>query len=258
MDKMSAWFGRRLDPSTPTGLEFTASLIAAGLGLALFGGILHGLHDTDTIAGFDQFVGQALIGLRSPSFTAVFEVLTGLAGTKAIILLLVTAFIVLFRSPYRQLPIILTAGTAVELAIVVIVKLLVARPRPDQAIQLVHEASFSFPSGHTMAAVVIYGLLAYFISRTVSGARKGLVMALWIVFAAAVAASRIYLGVHFPSDTLASACLGGASLSLGLAWLSRHETGLNPAIFNRYARTRLLAAVGLTLLVVILWRPLFI
>lgn len=258
MENINAWIGRRLDRSTPTGLEFTASLIVAGLGLAIFSGILQGLHETDTVAHFDLFVGQALIGLRSQALTNFFEVLTGLAGTKGIVLLLVTTFILLMRSPYRQLPIVLGAGAAVELIIVVIVKLLVARPRPDQAIQLVHEASFSFPSGHTMAAVVIYGLLAYFISRTVMGRRKVLVMAAWVVFAASVAASRIYLGVHFPSDTLASACLGGASLSLGLAWLSRHETGLNPAIFDSFARTRLLIAMGVTLLVVILWRPLFI
>lgn len=258
MDRMSAWIGRRLDRSTPTGLKFTASLIVAGLGLAFFGGILQGLHETDTIAQFDRFMGQALIGLRAQPLTVFFEVITGLAGTKGIILLLATAFILLLRSPYRQLPIVLGTGAAVELAIVVIVKLLVARPRPDQAVQLVQEASFSFPSGHTMAAVVVYGLLAYFISRTVSGTRKGLVMAVWLIFVAAVAASRIYLGVHYPSDTLASACLGGASLSLGLAWLSRNQTGLNPTIFDNFARTRLLAALGITLIVVILWRPLFI
>ncbi len=258
MNNISAWIGRRLDPSTPTGMEFTASLIVAGLGLAFFGGILQGLHETDTIAHFDLFVGQALIGLRSQSLTTFFEVLTGLAGTKGIILLLVTSFVLLLRSPYRQLPIVLGAGAAVELTVVVIVKLLVARPRPDQAIQLVHESSFSFPSGHTMAAVVVYGLLAYFISRTVSRGRKAAVIALWVVFAASVAASRIYLGVHYPSDTLASACLGGASLSLGLAWLSRHETGLNPAIFDSYARIRLLTAIGITLLIVIIWRPFFI
>lgn len=258
MEIIRVWIGQRFDRSTPTGLEFTASLIVAGLGLAVFAGILQGLHETDTLAQFDLSLGQALIGLRSQSLTIFFEVLTGLAGTKGIILLLVTTLILLMRSPYRQLPVVLGAGAAVELAIVIIVKLLVARPRPDLAIQLVHETSFSFPSGHTMAAVVIYGLLAYFISRTVTGERKGLVMAAWVVFAAGVAASRIYLGVHYPSDTLASACLGGASLSLGLAWLSRHETGLNPAIFDGFARSRLLIAMGITLLVVILWRPLFI
>ena len=258
MDRMNAWIGRRLDSSRPSGLELTASLIVAGLGLAFFGGILQGLHDTDTIAHFDLFVGQALIGLRSQSLTALFEVLTGLAGTKGIILLLVASLILLLRPPYRQLPIVLGAGAIVELAVVIIVKLLVARPRPDQAIQLVHESSFSFPSGHTMAAVVVYGLLAYFISRTVSNGRKVAVWAIWVVFAGSVAASRIYLGVHYPSDTLASACLGGASLSLGLAWLSRHETGLNPTIFDSYVRTRLLGAMGITLLIVLLWRPFFI
>jgi undecaprenyl-diphosphatase len=258
MNRARAWISRRFDPSTPTGLEFTASLVAAGLGLAFFGGILQGLHETDTIAHFDQVVGQALIGLRSPSLTVFFEVMTGLAGANGTILLLVMAFVFLFKSPYRQLPIVLAAGAAVEVIIVMIIKLLVARPRPNQAFQLVHESSFSFPSGHTMAAVVVYGLAAYFISRTVAGARKGLIFGLWIAFIAAVAASRIYLGVHYPSDTLASACLGGAALSLSLAWLSHNETGLSPAIFDSYARPRLLAAVSMTVLAVILWRPLFI
>ncbi len=258
MNDIRAWIARRLDGSTSTGLEFTVSLLAAGLGLAFFAGVLLGVHETDTIARFDHVVGEAIIGLRSPLLTSAFEVITGLAGVAGISLLLVLCGLLLWRSPYRQLPAVLAAGAAVDLIIVVIVKLLVARPRPDQALQLVHESSFSFPSGHAMTAVVIYGLMAFFLGRTLSRGRKLVVVTVWLLFVAAVASSRIYLGVHYPSDTLASACLGGAGLSLGLAWLSRHETGLAATNFDAHARKRLLLALSLTILAVIIWRPLFI
>lgn len=258
MNKFTAWTRQRLDRSTPDGWILTASLIIAGLGLAGFAGVLQGVHETDMIAAFDKLIGQIIIGLRSGGLTAVFEVLTGLAGSRAILLLLGLTAALLYKPPYRQLPVILLAGAIVEAAIVLIVKVLVARPRPDQAFQLVHETSFSFPSGHTMAAVVIYGLLAYFIARTVVASRRWLVFGLWLGFAAGVAVSRIYLGIHYPSDTLASACLGGAGLSLGLAWTRHHTTGLNPEAFDRHARNRILMAISITVIAVVLWRPLFI
>ena len=89
-----------------------------------------------------------------------------------------------------------------------LLKLLFARPRPNVFPPLTTETSYSFPSGHAMAAVAVYGLLALLLWRR---AKRG-----WAVLAGAwvplVALSRVYLGVHYPSDVL-------ASLALGTIWL---------------------------------------
>lgn len=87
-------------------------------------------------------------------------------------------------------------------------KLLFARPRPAVFPPLVSESSYSFPSGHAVAAVALYGLLAVLLWRR---GRYG-----WAIFSGAwvvvVALSRVYLGVHYPSDVL-------ASLAHGTLWL---------------------------------------
>lgn len=87
-------------------------------------------------------------------------------------------------------------------------KLLFARPRPAVFPPLVHENSYSFPSGHAVAAVALYGLLAVLLWRR---GRYGwaFVSGAWVVV---VALSRVYLGVHYPSDVL-------ASLAYGTLWL---------------------------------------
>lgn len=254
-----SWLQRRFDHSTPAGLDLTASLALAGLLLAAFAGVLQGTQETSEVAMLDQAVGRMLIAVRDPMHTAFFEILTGMAGIKGTILFLAIASVLLIRHRYRPLPIVLITGAAVSTSIVVAVKFLVARPRPDEAVRLVHEASYSFPSGHTMAAVVIYGLAAYFIARTFDrGAMRAVIGVAWAVFVVLVAMSRIYLGVHYPSDTLASALLGLAGLSLGLAWLTRHESSIDPAAFDASSRLRLVAAFAATMIIVTAARPFFI
>jgi membrane-associated phospholipid phosphatase len=93
-------------------------------------------------------------------------------------------------------------------AISSVLKLVFARPRPDVFPPLVPVSTYSFPSGHALAAMGLYGLLAILLWR---GRRRG-----WAVLSAAwvllIGLSRIYLGVHYPSDVL-------ASLALGTLWL---------------------------------------
>ena len=89
-----------------------------------------------------------------------------------------------------------------------LLKLLFARPRPNLFPPVVTETSFSFPSGHAMTAVAVYGLLSLLLWQR--GRHSWALLAgLWVPL---VALSRVYLGVHYPSDVL-------ASLALGTVWL---------------------------------------
>lgn len=111
---------------------------------------------------------------------------------------------------------IVAASFAVATVMGVAIKCAVDRPRP-QLWEHTPEFGSSFPSGHTLRAVVIYGVLAYLI-----GARhprlKSVVWLVWVVLVAMIGFSRLYLGVHWPSDVLASGLLGMIVLGIVLRW----------------------------------------
>ncbi|MCB9422295.1 MAG: phosphatase PAP2 family protein [Ardenticatenaceae bacterium] len=96
-----------------------------------------------------------------------------------------------------------------------LLKLLFARPRPNVFPPLMVATSYSFPSGHTMSAVAVYGLLSFLLWQR---RRYGwsILVGLWVPL---VALSRVYLGVHYPSDVLASLALG--TIWLVIVWFTK-------------------------------------
>jgi undecaprenyl-diphosphatase len=125
------------------------------------------------------------------------------------ILLLILPFAIYLLS-VRRLKIfwaylLVLTGTLITIHLL---KIIIARPRPLHS--LIFEPSYSFPSGHAASSVVVYGLLAYI-------AWRYLVKRLWarilVAFAAfllivATGFSRVYLGVHYPSDVIAGWAAG--------------------------------------------------
>ncbi len=161
----------------------------------------------------------ALHQLSRPWLDTIMRIVTqtGEGGAIALAIALAAWFLRRRRTLNAVTVVISLAGAA---ALNTVLKLLLARPRPALFPPLVTESGFSFPSGHVTAAVAVYGLLAVLLWR---GRHR-----LWAVASAAwvfvVAVSRIYLGVHYPSDTL-------GSLTFATLWLM-----VILAIRDRYAR----------------------
>ncbi len=94
-----------------------------------------------------------------------------------------------------------------------IVKLLVGRSRPHLFPPLAPESGFSFPSGHTLTSIAFYGMCAIVASWFIAGWGRWAIALVSILLILLVGYSRIYLGVHYPSDVLGSALLGAAWLT---------------------------------------------
>jgi membrane-associated phospholipid phosphatase len=113
--------------------------------------------------------------------------------------------------------VLVASGLALELSVFLTVNALVDRPRPD-----VHRLgdlpqTSSFPSGHMAATIVLYGSVALFVSLSHRRALvQGLAWAAVVFFAGSVAFSRVYRGMHHPTDVLAGALLGVACLSVAI------------------------------------------
>ena len=123
-------------------------------------------------------------------------------------------------------PLLVAVALTGEVIIFLLVTLLVDRPRPpvrhlDQA-----PPTSSFPSGHTAAAIVMYGALAVLASeRARSAAVKGLFIALAVAVPVLVGLARLYRGMHFTSDVL-----GGALL--GVSWLLVSVRGVRLGVLH--------------------------
>ncbi len=101
------------------------------------------------------------------------------------------------------------------------VKLLMHRQRPAFFTPLLHEAGYSFPSGHSLIAMVVYGLLGYFALHLFkSRAARLAVRVVTVAVVFLIGVSRVYVGVHFPTDVLAGWTAGVPWL---IACLALHE-----------------------------------
>lgn len=157
---------------------------------------------------------------RNKLFDILMPLLSQL-GTWEILLALVFIFVMFEKKEARRVGIFLVAGLLLSYLIVSILKMWITRPRPFLVLPNVHllvkDSGFSFPSGHASNAFMVATLFFIFSKR---------LYFLYFV-ALGIAVSRIYVGVHFPSDVIAGALIGitlgclimrfGAVFLMGLA-----------------------------------------
>jgi undecaprenyl-diphosphatase len=121
-----------------------------------------------------------------------------------IVLPLVAMLIYLWRRSEKITAVMLVVSLIAAQLISFLLKTRFNRPRPDLFPPLVAEHSASFPRGHTLTAVAVYGLISGLLWQR--GHRiLSIVSAIWVFL---IALSRVYLGAHYPSDALASLALG--------------------------------------------------
>lgn len=168
------------------------------------------------ITTFDTGLQSLFLAIRSPELTTFFVYVTELGNTPMIVFpgLALVAWLIL-RNKQKYALILLVALVGSRLTTWGL-KVLIARPRPEDSIALFTETSFAFPSGHTTGAAALYGFLIYFVWRTVKN--KNLRYSLSAFFALiifGVALSRVYLGVHYPSDVIFGLVIGILSVAIG-------------------------------------------
>ena len=142
--------------------------------------------------------------LRTLWLTPVMESISSLATPVVlIVMLLVIAAFAPGRRPGWCCAVNLVLVTLLNAGL----KLLIARPRPDEAIRLVAESGYSFPSGHSMAAMAFFGLIIWLVWRYERDRRQRLLLCTaFSIVVLAVGFSRIYLGVHYASDVIGGFC----------------------------------------------------
>lgn len=171
--------------------------------------------DHSSLQHIDNLVTLRTYGLRTPWLNSLFKTITLLGNPPTITALTVILSIIAYlaqRNISLSLWIIL-ANVIGSLGINPFVKDVVARQRPAEDMRIIKEMSYSFPSGHAFASVVLYGgLIVIVLLSLKKGPWRNVFVSLISIGIVLVGMSRIYLGVHYLSDVL-------AGFSLGLAWL---------------------------------------
>ena len=191
------------------------ALIAAMI--AVFAKIADEVVEGETHA-FDQAVLRALRNpndLADPIGPAWLELamrdITSLGGFTVVILVTLAAIGYLVIDGKRAAALFVMVSIAGGTVLSEGLKHLFARPRPDLVAHLVEVQTASFPSGHAMLSAVIFLTLGALLARIQSRRRlKAYVISVAIVLTLMIGASRVYLGVHWPTDVLAGWCAGAA------------------------------------------------
>lgn len=180
------------------------------------------------LGAFDAAVSTAVRSLRTPALTAVMRAWTPLGGTIVTSALVLLMAALLWSRGRRDLSVMAVALVAGGSALSTALKLLAERTRPLAAEALIPlPASHSFPSGHTMASLCIAVAVTVIAGALgIRGRRRAYLIAASALYALGVAFSRVYLGVHWPTDVLASWVIGGVWCALVVAgwrnWLRSH------------------------------------
>ncbi|WP_411077440.1 diacylglycerol kinase family protein [Streptomyces sp. cmx-10-25] len=190
-------------------LPVQAALVAA-LGLLFTGP----LTDHWPLSAEDD-VNRFLAAHRAPSATALTDWLSLAADTQSVIgltLLCVLALLLVPRAPRWWEAGFLAVSVAAQSAIFLLVTILVNRDRPDVPRLDGAPPTSSFPSGHVGASVALYGGLAVLAVRHLRGFWRNLVVGLLLLVPLAVAFSRLYRGMHHPTDVVVGLLNGFCTL----------------------------------------------
>ncbi len=201
-----AFLSKRLDRTSFTGLSLT--LVTAALLYVFFAflGVVLAVSTSGSIAAADVRVANLLAYFRSPEVTKVFLWITVLGIWQMVVFVALIASVIFWLWRKKDYIAYLWLALGIDGLCSFFAKVAVHRARPEHAVYLEH--SYSFPSGHAMVSVVLYGFLAYTLLRFKGWRRKVNVFFAWLVIVLAIGFSRLYLGVHYLSDVWAGYLLG--------------------------------------------------
>lgn len=211
------WLSARLGPHAALILTLAVGAAIATALTYLSAEVYDAVTEADGVAALDHPLLEAAKSVRSPWLDTVATGYTDIAGTIGMPILAATIMVVLAVKRRSWTPVILMlTATAGSLLMTVAGKQLIGRARPSLADAIPpYEYSPSFPSGHTLNATVIAGVVAYLIILRLESRRSRILTVLAAsLFAFTVGLSRIYLGHHWFTDVLVAWTLGAVWLVL--------------------------------------------
>ena len=186
--------------------------------------LLHATLEWPLVHGFDLRVQARVHGWASPGLTIAMKALTWIGSIKVFLPTLAVSVAGLLLMGEReggrrlvrkrQVAALFALGIGGALVLNDCFKLFFHRARPTVPWSIGDEHTFSFPSGHSLFSLVLYGLIAYnLVSRRGHTGRRVFTVGVAAMLVLGIGVSRIYLGMHWPTDVIAGYLTGGVWLS---------------------------------------------
>jgi undecaprenyl-diphosphatase len=208
-----------------------AALLLVGFAVALVttAGLVK-LHDEILKASFerrDQAIQTWVHGFASPMLTEAMRALSWIGSPYAVTPAVILAAGLMWWWGRKDAAVLVAAAALGGVGLDEVMKWHFKRARPDLPWAFVHEHSFSFPSGHSVMAMVMYGVIVYKTQNKLrsKGARAALMVGAFLMVAG-IGLSRVYLGVHYPSDVAGGYFVGAVWLAAVIGsdqWVDSHR-----------------------------------
>lgn len=169
------------------------------------------------IVHFDSMIISFVQGLESSVLTNVMKFFTFIGDTKAVIVLSILVIIFLYLVLKHRVELLLFIAAIIGSALLnQLLKYSFQRARPELH-RLIEVDNYSFPSGHAMNAFTVYTIISFLLWRHIPtriGRTALIIISAFMIFAIGI--SRIYLGVHYPSDIIAGFFASGCWLGVAI------------------------------------------
>jgi len=212
-------------------LSLAIGLVVAGGATWIFAALLDAVFDKATMVRWDLAVADRVHSIVTPTGTRIFDWITRVGSPNSMTWMTIVVCLLLISSGRLHLAIVWIAAFAGGAGLETILKSVVHRTRPEYAGHYLASGSYSFPSGHATLSFLGVSMLLYTLIST-NRLRDPMMRRSAIVLAAAwillVGLSRVYLGVHFPSDVVGGYMIAAAwfSTCVTVAHLVRQRTSL--------------------------------
>jgi undecaprenyl-diphosphatase len=207
------------------GLRLLAALLVGAVAAAIITGVVSSATSLEMVRAWDYAALEALAGRRTPAWNNAALAITALGNTLTLAVLVVWVAILLLGWGQRAAAGVLVVAFVGGRLLTEALKAGIGRPRPEVVDWLAHVTSLALPSAHAMSSTTVYAALAYLCARAwrARAPRIG-VWALAALTILAVSASRVYLGVHYPSDVVAGILAGAAWTAAALFALPPYDS----------------------------------
>lgn len=177
----------------------------------------------DKVSFLDNYIYKIIYSLRNNIWDFIFINITKMGNITIVLLIIIVLLLKLNRKNQE----ILSFTVIITVLSNQIIKYIIKRPRPNH-IRLIKQGGYSFPSGHAMISIALYGFLLYYIQINCKNKKKKVLLSLLLtILILMIGCSRIYVGVHYPTDIIGGYCLSIYILKMVIYFYQEHRGSFN-------------------------------